>query len=88
MPLYEYECPDCGPFTAWRAMAESGAPVACARCAGLSARILSATSAIGGRGRKRGIPEPRLVRRQEGPAAGTQGGGHGHGHDRPWMIGH
>lgn len=32
MPLYEYECLDCGPFTEIRPMAESAQPCACPDC--------------------------------------------------------
>lgn len=32
MPLYEYECVDCGPFTELRPMAESSWPCACPDC--------------------------------------------------------
>ncbi|PAX93699.1 hypothetical protein CKW47_15330, partial [Bordetella pertussis] len=32
MPLYDYACPQCGPFHAWRALREAGAPLACPQC--------------------------------------------------------
>ena len=32
MPTYEYECPDCGPFTDVRPMAEYDQPQACPDC--------------------------------------------------------
>ncbi len=89
MPLYEYECDACGPFTAWRRMSESSLGVPCESC-GLSApRVLSATSLLGGRGRRRGVPEPRLVERKgDRPAPASHACGSGHGGDRPWMLGH
>lgn len=41
MPLYEYECKDCGVFTGLRSMSQSSEPLTC-ECGVLSARILSA----------------------------------------------
>ena len=32
MPYYDYDCPDCGPFTESRAMALSAEPCACPAC--------------------------------------------------------
>ena len=40
MPLYEYECEDCGVFTGLRPMSQASEPVAC-QCGALSPRILS-----------------------------------------------
>jgi putative FmdB family regulatory protein len=40
MPLYEYECEDCGVFTGFRSMSQASEPLAC-ECGVLSARILS-----------------------------------------------
>ena len=100
MPLYEYDCPSCEPFTDWRSMSESSAPATCPACGGVAERILSACG-VGGRARSlhrpRGVPEPSLVKRElrEPPRPDRSGGppkhhhgGHTHGADRPWMIGH
>lgn len=38
MPYYDYQCEDCGPFTAIRPMAFSGEPCACPECGGESPR--------------------------------------------------
>lgn len=32
MPLYEYDCLDCGPFTEMRPMSDSSLPCACPEC--------------------------------------------------------
>ena len=40
MPVYEYLCDDCGPFTDMRPMAECDEPQDCPRCAGVSARVI------------------------------------------------
>lgn len=34
MPLYEYDCEDCGPFTELRPMAQSALPCPCPDCGG------------------------------------------------------
>ncbi len=41
MPVYEYQCADCGVFTAIRKMSESSAPAYCDVCGSECARILS-----------------------------------------------
>ena len=81
MPVYEYLCNDCGPFTDMRPMAECDAPQDCPRCASESPRvILTAPNffcmPLGG-----GQPPPPnqapphppqqfyITRRLEGPAA-------------------
>ena len=40
MPVYEYLCDDCGPFTDMRPMAECDAPQDCPRCEGESPRVI------------------------------------------------
>jgi putative FmdB family regulatory protein len=40
MPTYEYECPNCGPFTAMRPMAEFDLPMACEECATAAPRVM------------------------------------------------
>ncbi len=39
MPLYDFECRACGPFTQLRSMAESGAPCACPACGASAAKV-------------------------------------------------
>jgi putative FmdB family regulatory protein len=48
MPIYEYQCADCGSFTASRAMAEYQAPHACPECAQPSARVMLTAPAYAG----------------------------------------
>lgn len=38
MPYYDYACPDCGPFTEMRPMAESAEPAACPGCGAAAPR--------------------------------------------------
>jgi|ERR1700683_5372372 putative FmdB family regulatory protein len=40
MPVYEYLCDDCGPFTDMRPMAECDAPRDCPHCASTSPRVI------------------------------------------------
>jgi putative FmdB family regulatory protein len=40
MPVYEYLCGQCGPFTDMRPMAECDAPQGCPRCERLSPRVI------------------------------------------------
>jgi putative FmdB family regulatory protein len=39
MPTYEYACPDCGGFDAFRSMAERNEPATCPECTTLSPRV-------------------------------------------------
>jgi putative FmdB family regulatory protein len=38
MPVYDYECKDCGPFTFMRPMAECDRPARCPECGGKAPR--------------------------------------------------
>ncbi|MET0950802.1 MAG: FmdB family zinc ribbon protein [Pseudomonas sp.] len=40
MPMYEFDCPCCGDFTALKPMAESGLPCACPQCGESSMRVI------------------------------------------------
>ncbi len=40
MPIYEYLCDDCGPFTDMRPMAECDDPQSCPDCATLAPRVI------------------------------------------------
>jgi putative FmdB family regulatory protein len=40
MPVYEYMCDDCGPFTVIRPMAECDLPSECPACAGSAPRVI------------------------------------------------
>jgi putative FmdB family regulatory protein len=48
MPTYEYECPDCGPFTDIRPMAEFDLPQPCPDCTQPAPRLLTAPALGGG----------------------------------------
>lgn len=42
MPLYDYQCPHCGPFDDLRPVAAASDPAACPHCGALSPRIIRA----------------------------------------------
>ena len=48
MPVYEYLCADCGPFTAIRPMAEFDKPNVCEECGGTAPRALLTAPAMFG----------------------------------------
>ena len=39
MPVYDYECADCGAFEAVRRIAERDAPAACPQCGEIAGRV-------------------------------------------------
>jgi putative FmdB family regulatory protein len=66
MPIYEYECRSCGPFSEARPMAVSALPSVCPLCTAQAQRVLSATAIAigrggGGRRRRGGSAEPAVV---------------------------
>ncbi len=87
MPLYEYTCPDCGPFTAWGRMATADAPVACPACGAVAPRAIACPALGMERGRyeaharnERAAHEPDLRTR---PAGGGEPQAHRHDHHPP-----
>jgi putative FmdB family regulatory protein len=46
MPLYDYECTACGPFTEFGSMAAFAAPQACPTCGAASGRNLMASPSL------------------------------------------
>jgi len=42
MPLYDYQCKACGPFSAFRKMSESSLPHLCESCGDMAIRVVSA----------------------------------------------
>ncbi len=41
MPLYEFECANCGPFDVWRLMRELRNPVECPHCHSAARRVFT-----------------------------------------------
>jgi putative FmdB family regulatory protein len=76
MPVYDYECEECGVFTAFRPMSEYKSPLACPGCGRDTARVFLAVPAIAGMdpGKRKAMAvnersshEPRSTGRSHGP---------------------
>jgi putative FmdB family regulatory protein len=48
MPVYDYDCADCGAFEVVRRIAERDDPVACPQCGAQAARVTIAAPSVGG----------------------------------------
>ncbi len=57
MPIYDYDCPECGPFTAFRDMADYAKPTKCDDCGASAPRAMLNAPAIAGMdaGLRRGL---------------------------------
>ncbi|HLP78306.1 MAG TPA: zinc ribbon domain-containing protein [Candidatus Paceibacterota bacterium] len=42
MPFYDYECGECGTFSAWRSLADRNIPAQCPECQDKAQRLISA----------------------------------------------
>ncbi len=104
MPIYEYVCVACGPFSQLRKIAEYEQPALCPHCQQQAPRVISAPRlAVMDAGNRtawerneRSAHEPRLSQ----PHRHHPGCGHDHGkiekqpvkrevgRGRPWMLGH
>lgn len=85
MPLYEYACAGCGPFTAWGTMSTAAAPAICPGCGAPAPRTVARPALGMERGRYRAHirnekagHEPSIARRE-----GHGGDAHGHHHRGP-----
>lgn len=104
MPMYDYQCSDCGSFTGYAPVSRAAEPFPCPGCSGPGRRIISAPnlSRMNGDVRKaihrneRATHEPGMARRS-GPA-GVSSDPERKGtpalqaqtkvNARPWMLGH
>ena len=89
MPLYDYDCTQCGPFRAWNSMQQSSAAVACPTCAAPSVRIIAApalnlmnpNTRIAHYRNEKSANEPRVVSREQLDKMEKRPGcGHAHEH--------
>ena len=102
MPLYNYECTDCGPFEEWQSMSQSAEPNTCTNCGEQSKRAMSTpglalmsanTRTAHFRNEKSAdrpevVKKPKNVKAQEGHGK-SKGGGHTHhGHSHSHSHGH
>jgi putative FmdB family regulatory protein len=93
MPLYDYECENCGPFREWRRMSEWQADMACPSCsipaprlaAAPMLRVLSPNNRVAHERNERSAHEPKVVRREDLPPSHSHTRGHHH-HDVSPLI--
>jgi putative FmdB family regulatory protein len=79
MPLYDYQCEECGSFTAIRKMSESDLEMECPGCGTSSARVITAPQlAILGKAQRsayerneKSAHEPKIARRSSCGCNGT-----------------
>ncbi len=91
MPLYDYDCHECGPFTGWGSMSRSSEPMACPNCGKAAPRILTApfiadmdpNNRTAHQRNEKSAHEPRVVSGKPPGHGGAQRSAR-----RPWMIGH
>ncbi|WP_072394179.1 zinc ribbon domain-containing protein [Hyphomicrobium sp. CS1GBMeth3] len=76
MPMYDYDCPACGPFTAMRVMAEFELPQDCPTCGGEAPRVLLTAPAFAGMDRGRRMAAETNERSSHEPKRSS---GHGAG---------
>ncbi|WP_428490302.1 FmdB family zinc ribbon protein [Rhodopila sp.] len=102
MPLYNYECPGCGAFSAFRPLADYDQPLPCPGCASRSPRSLTLPrlSCVGGTERvaretnERSAHAPRSARAHPkgcaccGPSKPAASMAKSFPNARPWMISH
>ena len=89
MPLYDYNCQACGPFDAFRSLADRDKPMMCQSCSEPATRVFSPPTLLstGLSGIRKPSEEPRVVRRSSDrepakPRNTVKTGG------RPWMFNH
>ena len=94
MPIYDFVCGDCGGFEQRRSFAEASEPTICPSCGKEATRVYSmpntrrvpaGLSKAMDRSEKSAY-EPEVMSRPVGGASPRKS--HGHGHGRPWALGH
>ena len=100
MPLYEYICQDCGPFTEIEKMARASEPMPCPSCEQLAPRGISAPFLANMDPNNRVAHQRNELSSHEPKVGNVKKHDHSHGHShshrkahghkgsRPWMIGH
>ena len=93
MPVYAFTCDACGPFEAWRPVADASAALACPTCRTLARRHFTppgvtrtpAPLRVARDREDRSAHEPEVVR---GPSGRSPPWQHRHAHGPPWTVGH
>ena len=91
MPLYDYHCPECGDFRAWRHMSEARMPTDCPACNGAAGRaivapnlaLMPANNRTAHQRNEKSADEPKVVSksRMGGGEHPHRHHGHSHGHE-------
>jgi len=77
MPIYEFDCPDCGGFSAMRPMAESQAAGECPACGTTSRRVIVSAPRLSRVSRATRVAHETNERSAHSPHTSTSyGGGH------------
>ena len=92
MPVYAFTCDACGPFEAWRPVADASGNVACPTCGALARRRFTppgvtrtpAPLRVARDREDRSAYEPEVVR---GPSGRSLPWGHRPAHGPPWTVG-
>lgn len=82
MPLYEFECEDCGPFAKLRNLDQSSLPAACPECGASSARVFSVIN-LRSTGPINRIAHERNERSAHAPHVCGSGCSHTHAKSKP-----
>ena len=82
MPVYEYNCEECGPFTKLRGLDQSSAPANCPECGVSSPKIFSVINLRGMRPENRTAWE-RNERSANAPHVCGSGCSHSHAKPKP-----
>jgi len=104
MPLYEFNCTECGPFTELRRLSECDMPMECPTCTVQASRMISAprlaimaeSNRTAWERNEKSAHEPRLARaghHHDHKSDHSHNHQHKHTHKhahngRPWMLGH
>lgn len=67
MPLYDYQCPSCGPITALRPLREHSEPLVCPDCAEPAPRVMLTAPHISGLSADRHVAYARNERARHEP---------------------
>ena len=79
MPVYDYQCPECGVFAAFRPMSAFRTPCACPDCGGESRRVFLTMPAVAGMDAGKRTAMATNERASHEPRRSGAGGAHGSG---------
>lgn len=88
MPLYDYHCDACGPFSAWTRMARAAEPADCPACATPARRVINAPflntmnsyNRTAHQRNEKSADAPMVMSRDQLGRTGGKSAGHAHHH--------